>query len=86
MHLQEVDDAREAGGHQLIEKLGHRLELAVEREQVGDQIGRRLDQSDPGGFQRLEEPGRQPDRHAVLLPLDVAVADVELQHPRRQRV
>ncbi len=58
-----------------------RLEMAVgeELQQHGDAA---LDQVDAGGFQRLQEARRQPQRHAIFVPGLLAPAGGEAQRQR----
>nr|GEU28132.1 hypothetical protein [Tanacetum cinerariifolium] len=86
VQLDEVDDALVPRTHHLVVGAGHGRHVAAVREQVADQVGGRFDQADARRFQRFQEAARQAHGCAVLDPVLVAVAHVELELARRQRV
>src|SRR5207244_8061951 len=52
--------------------------------EVRDKAGSDFRENDASGFERFEEAARQADCNAVLVPVDLAKARVELEAPRLQ--
>jgi uncharacterized protein YbjQ (UPF0145 family) len=84
VQLDEVDGPQVAVGHRGVELAGGGLHAALARQVAGQHVGGGLDQHDAGGFQRLQEAARQAHGDAVLDPVPLAVADLQLQQARRQ--
>ena len=84
MQLQEVDHAFPAVAEGVVEAPRDDVHGRTRRGHLlAEHGGRELDQGQGRGLQRLDETGRQADRHAVAVPELLAVAGPEGQLSRR---
>ncbi len=75
MQLQEVVDAAPTIVRDLVESRRNDIhDVPGGRHLFRDELGGQLGQHDRRGFERLEESGREPDRHAIVLPERLAMA------------
>jgi hypothetical protein len=78
VQLEEIDDPFPAIGKKVVETMRHDVHgRARRRHLVREHGGGQFHQRQGRGFQRLDEPGRQADGHAVAVPELAPVAGLE---------
>ena len=69
VQLQKIDHALPAIGERVVEAPRDDVHRRARRRHlIAQHRGRQLDQREGGGLERLDEAGRQSDRHAVAVP------------------